>query len=71
MEADLSIESEKPGIIKKSLEVDEGDSEALRTAFQTDDKLKAKINADSLSNLRAGVNTVLRLVKVCKSTLRR
>lgn len=71
MEAILRILTKNPTITKRALEVDSDGSGNLNTRLNTEgDWLNVEIKADRLSNLRAGINTTLRLVKTSNSAIR-
>lgn len=67
MECNLYLEIENPELIKRAIETNEQNSGSLKTELDANEDLKIKIEADKISNLRAGVNTILRLLKVSQS----
>ncbi len=70
MEANFKLEVSSPGIIKESLGVEE-DSSSFLTIDTGDGEINLKIRARNLSNMRARVNTILRLVKTAEKATRR
>lgn len=71
MKCNLSLDISKPRLNKKSIEPDNKNSKSLSTKLKVNEGLEISIESDNISNLRAGVNTILRLVKVSQSAMRR
>ncbi|MFP4116241.1 MAG: KEOPS complex subunit Pcc1 [Candidatus Aenigmatarchaeota archaeon] len=71
MEAQLHFSVEEPGLIKRAIEVDETDSGSISSKMGVNDELQVSITADRTANLRAGVNTMFRLVKTADKAARR
>ena len=71
MEANLRFSLDEPEIIKKSIEADQEDSGSITVNFKAKDDLEVGVVADGISNLRAGVNTIFRLVKTAEKATRR
>ncbi len=71
MEASLELEVGSPDLVKRALEVEDDVSSPIDVLIKSDENLSINIKADRLSNLRAGINTIFRLVKASKSSMRR
>lgn len=71
MEAKLQLEAESPELVKRVIEVDEDGSESMSVDIEAGEKIKVKIETDRISNMRAGINTMLRLVKTSEKATRR
>ncbi len=70
MKAELEIDVQSPELAKKAIEVEKDESSSLQVNMEIkDDKLGVYVDAESISNLRAGVNTILRLVKTTEKSI--
>lgn len=72
MRAELELDIESPGLVKKAIEVETDESSSLEVAIDVSDSiLGVCVEANNVSNLRAGINTILRLVKSSEKSMRR
>ncbi len=71
MKAELDLDLESPKIVKESIEVESDGSDSIDVTIDVDTGLLVSIEADRLSNLRAGINTIFRLIKTSEKAIRR
>ncbi len=72
MRAKLELDVVSPDLIKRAIEVDQDSSSLFEVSMDADKAcLEVEVETNSVSSLRAGVNTILRLVKVSEKTMRR
>lgn len=65
MRAHIKIKTPEAGEIAKVLEVEERDAISKAKIYQSKDRLVLSIEADDVSDLRAAINSWLRLIKMC------
>lgn len=67
---DLAVDT--PETVKRAIEVEKEGSGPIEVELEVqEDGLGAEVKADRLSNLRAGINTIIRLVKTSENATRR
>ncbi|MFP4116737.1 MAG: KEOPS complex subunit Pcc1 [Candidatus Aenigmatarchaeota archaeon] len=70
MRAELELDIKSPELVKKAIEVEDDESSSLDVSMEVNDScLGVCVDVGNISNLRAGVNTILRLVKTAQKSM--
>lgn len=62
----IEIQTENANLLAKVLKIEERDAISKAKIYQSKDKLLLSIEADDVSDLRAALNSWLRLIKMCE-----
>jgi len=62
----IEIQTENASLLAKVLKIEERDAISKAKIYQSKDKLLLSIEADDVSDLRAALNSWLRLIKMCE-----
>jgi KEOPS complex subunit Pcc1 len=65
VEVEIRNDEEFIKVLFKALKVEEKDSISKAKVYQSDNRLILSIEADDISDLRAAINSWLRLIKMC------